>query len=604
MPQVDVDNLGALMRQVAQAAVAESERKVRVSKILTGTVEDLDENLDVVYVRMDQEAMSGDPTQSNNHGEPGVIAAVRLGETFTGEQVRVGFDGPAGASAMRTSAETRIVLPFGAESGERIVLDGTTGTIAFFDANDILVGFLDATQWFLGVPGQALARLDPLGGLRLRDELDTLRVQLSAPEGLILREAGTGVSGLIAADDGLIVIDPDTGDRISITSGTASAAPTPKWASTVSAADPAGTAHGTPTVSTFGTGDDIDLRFVATSDNSNIGVQSWTPPASYTERSDVSSAGTISLATSSATRDPAITTPGVQNFTSTSGAWSRRNGHSVIIRGGGTTSPAFRSASSGSVIESSATNISFSLALPAGTTAGDMLIAFVAIASANIPVGWTVPPGWKQLGVNVTGIGTPHVLASGIWYKQAGLSEPDPQTVTINMSAAGLTKVHATGIAVSNPYTFPGGLDIRRNNRSMPRGIEAQFVDTTSTGPFSALTNTDMFLLDVAMQAGRTYHFHLHVPAVIYNGSVANAEWQIRLTKDGVAVENFGVIGFPTTGVYRVPVTSTVEYIPTVDEVADWRVQMFEATDGATLQFAGSTTAPRRLHCVDMGATF
>jgi len=601
MPWVDDVQLGRMIREAVQVAVARSQTKVRVPAVLTGTVEDVDgETGDVVWARLDGQAMASDPTQAELTENPGVIPTTRLGPTTIEEQIRIGFDGSAGASSMRTGiAGVDLTLD----------VDSTQGIVRFL-ASETVVGYMDATRWELGVPGESLARLDPLGGLRLRDSDDVLRAQLSAPEGLILRTPSTGVSGVILADDGLIVIDPDTGDRISVTSGAATAAPTPRWASSVSAVDPAGTTHGTPAVTAFGTGDDIDIRFVAASDNSDLGAETWTPPGSYTERSDFSDdGGGITLGTSSATRDPAIASPGVANFTSTESNWSRRNGHSVIVRGGGGTSPSFRAASSGAVVESNGPTIPASLALPTGTATGDMLIAFVAIASSQIPIGWTVPAGWKQLGVAVAGLGTPHVLGSGIWYKQAQAGEPASQSVTINMSAAAFTKVHGTVIAIQDPYTFPGGLDIRRNNRSMPRGLERSVVRTTDTSTFTTSGDTDLDTDnaggDVDMIAGRTYLFQLLLPRFQWFGGSGPSEWQIRLRKDVTTdIGVFGVFAWPGTLNYGVPVSSSFLYVPTANETVRWNVRFAEVSGDANVQATASATAPRRLDIIDLGATF
>lgn len=457
--------LARIIRRAVKSAIGEAVAQARTTKQLSGTVEQLDEDLDVVWVRLDNEVLNTDPTQSSNFEAPGIIPATRLGETFTDEQVRITFDGSAGATAMRTSAQNRVVLPFGAEDGERIDLDGELGTISYYDDEGDLVGFLDPTQWFIGKPGESLARLDPLGGLRLRDGADILRVQLSAPEGLVIKDPVTGLSGLIANSDGLIILDPVTGDRISITTGGTSGTPTPGWVS--SQATSPGSSHSTPAVADFDTGDDIDIRFTAASAASNLGAQSYTAPGGWTERSDVNDSGTnITLASSSATKDPADATPAAASFTNTSSGWTRRNGHSVIIRGGGASSPAFRSASTESV-SSSAKSFGFDIDAPSGVVEGDMLLAFVAIASSKVPVGWTVPDGWKQLGVVVSGLGTSHVLASGIWYRQAPVSPPASERVTINMAAAAFTRVHSIVVAVSNPYEFPAGLDIRVGNRSL-----------------------------------------------------------------------------------------------------------------------------------------
>src|SRR5262245_46317657 len=91
--------LGEIIRAAVKAARDEGASKARVTNILAGNVEDLDSNLDIVYVRMDQESMGSSPYQSDNYGAPGIIPATRVGEAATGDQVRLDFNGPAGATA-------------------------------------------------------------------------------------------------------------------------------------------------------------------------------------------------------------------------------------------------------------------------------------------------------------------------------------------------------------------------------------------------------------------------------------------------------------------------------------------------------------------------
>lgn len=603
-------SIARIIRRAVKSAMAESIEMTRTTKQLSGTVEQLDEDLDVVWVRLDNEALSADPTQSLNYEAPGIIPATRLGETFTDEQVRVTFDGAAGATAQRTSVENHIVLPFGAE-GERIVLDGEAGAIGFYDIDGDLVGYLDPAQWFIGKSGESLLRLDPLGGLRLRDSNDVLRAQLSAPEGLVISDPASGISGLIANHDGLVILDPVTGDRISITSGGTSGTPTPSWAGTVALSP--GATHSTPAVSNFGSGDDIDLRFTACSAAANLGAQSYTPPSGWTERTDQNtSASGITLASSCATKDPADAVPGVANFVNTSSAWTRRNGHSVIIRGGGGTSPAFRSASTED-ISSTATSIGFDIDAPAGLTAGDLLLAHVSIASNRVPIGWTVPDGWKQLGIVIAGLGTTHILASGIWYIQAPVSPPSMEHVTINMGSTGFTRVQATVVAVSDPYEFPAGLDIRMGNRSMPRGLVDEAIGTAATTNWAnaALPQTVETISNVPLLARRNYKIAYDVPNYTFNGLSSASRFAIDIEMDTgsgftlfhtIIARSQSVAGTETGGA-----SGSRPYVPATNQVISLRARVREIAPGVpgfNIQLSGSAQARRWLYIEDTGAVF
>jgi hypothetical protein len=595
----------SLVREIVKVTMARAGTKSRVPKVLTGTVEDLDaETHDVAFVRMDAEAMGSDPTQSDNWGAPGVIPTTRLGETALDEQVRVTFDGAAGASAMRTS---------GPGTGQRMVVDQTTGTVAFYDTDNEIVGFLDATRWELGKTGEALARLDPLGGLRLRDENDILRVQLSAPEGLIVREAASGISGLIAAADGLIVLDPTTGERISITSGTASAVPTPRWAST-QATSP-GSSHSTPAIASFDTGDDLDLRFVCASAAADLGTQTYTPPTGYTEIGDIVGSGSgMTLGVGAASKDPADAAPADASFTNTSSGWTRRNGHSVIVRGGGTSSPSVRASVGLAVATSTTKSFDLSITKPTGTAEGDLMLGFVSIASSQVPVGWTVPEGWKQLGVQVCGLGTSHVLSSGIWYKRAGASEPASYPVSVNMSAAGLTKVQAFAVAVQNPYGYPAGLDIRRNNRSMPRGRIGEHVADTSTTAFADtdLPQTVAEITGLEMLAGRDYRIGYDCAAYIFASLDADNRvgMNIQLDTGSGYADWFRVLTrqMATAGTEVASISNARTYTPATNETVSVRVQLVDLVTGAqgySIQLAaGSSVSARTLAADDVGATF
>jgi hypothetical protein len=591
-------NLVRLIRTIVNGSIAESKRKTKIPGTLSGVVEDLDSDLDVVYVRMDQEATQSDPTVSDNYDFPGVVAVNRLGETFIDETVRVTFDAiSATASAMRTGVENKIVLPFGTEEGQRIILDGNEGAIGFFAEDDQLVGFLDALQWFVGSSGTGLVRIDPVGGLRVWDINDKLRVSVGAEDGLQVREPVSGVSGVTARHDGIIIADPSTGETISISSGQTSSVPAPHWASLPGTS--ATTTHATPAINSFKTGDDLDLRFVAASSASALGAQSYTAPGSYTELADVYESGAVSLGTSVASRDPAITSPGVANFTSSTSTFTRRIGHSVIIRGGGGTSPTVSAVEPSAVQTFEGKTITTTFEAPPGVVDGELVIAHVA---------WAVPAGWIQLGVQSAGVGTSHILGSGIWYKAYQTGDPLEETVVINMNAVGTTKVQAMIATVADPYRFPVGLDIRRNNISMPRGKIAQAIATTtepSTG--ATFTVSDLQLPNVELLAGRTYSIHYHEPNVAFElSSSAPGRWDFLLEKDGVRIGSFGSIQLVTTSAaaYRLPLDSTIYYTPVANETVDFTVVAEESDDGMTCSLVGAATQQRAFTIMDLGANY
>jgi hypothetical protein len=604
-------SLVSLIRTIVQASIPEAIQRARVPKTLSGTVEDLDEDLDVVFIRLDQETMGVDPTESDNFESPGVIAATRIGETFTEEQVRVVFNGEAGASATRTSIESRIVLPFGTESGQRIVIDGVEGGgfIVFVDENDLVVGYLDPTVWFVGTEGGARAIIDPLGGVRLRDANDETRVQLSATEGLVVRDAATGISGVTVRHDGIVVTDPVNGKRVSIASGTTGVVPTPNWASSVELSP--GTTHTAPALSGFGTGNELAMRFVCASAASSLGAQSYTPPSGHTERSDLNDSGSgLTLASSAATKTPE-TNAALATFTNTSSGWTRANGHTVLVRGSDTVAPTFRSASTESVLATGKT-ITVTVDYPTGAAEGDILVAGVALCGAAIPVGWSTPESWVQLGLQVAGLGTSHVLGSGVWYSRVPASPPSSETFEINMSSAVTTRLQVTVVAVQSPFAFPGGLDIRLDNRSMPRGRLASDVATTTT---TSWTNAQLpqvvgEVTGLELLSGRSYKISYDCASYTFAAlsAACRVGIEIQLNTGSGYTDWFRVLTrqMATAGTEIGSISNARTYTPAANETVSVRVRLVELAAGAgfNIQLAGSAVVSRTLAVDDDGAEF
>lgn len=109
----------------------------------------------------------------------------------------------------------RLVLPFGATTGTRIEIDGVAGDIKFYDMNDNLVGFLGPEVWEVGEVGSLGRRvtIDPLGGIRIRDEDDTL-VTVIDEHGYSLRDGETGLVTAELRHGSFRLIDPDGTDSI------------------------------------------------------------------------------------------------------------------------------------------------------------------------------------------------------------------------------------------------------------------------------------------------------------------------------------------------------------------------------------------------------
>ena len=539
-------NLGRLIRQAVASSVARSMASVRTPKVLSGNVEQVDEDRDVVWVRVDDEAMTGDPTQSSNYEMPGVIPASRIGEVLANEPVRMTFEGSAGANAFRTSGENVIVIPYGAESGRRIVIDGNAGVIAFFDESDELVGLLNTDQWAIGNVGSLGARvtLDPVGGVRIRSANDAL-VVLIDQNGVTLRDA---TSGLVVADlkpGSFRMVDPAGTDDIEMVTASAGTLPNPAYRNQVEA-NP-GATFVVPGAPTFTKPiDDIEIAHVAGWRRAVSQAATMTPPAGFTEHTDNSVADAAgSLHTSVAIRDPAVaSTPAT--FTSSQATWDHAIGTSVILKGGGAVSPSIRSVSESSQI-TTALNAEAVIAKPAGLAVGDVLLAFVSLGvnGGFVPTGWVTPPGFQQLGANFSASGTgaaQTTVAAGVWAKLADAADvaaADFRT-TINLPT-GTKVIHGAMVAIQNAFLVPGGVQLRMAGKPVRRQIafaqltaaNAELCDFTNIS--QAYDNLE-FVYDASTAGGST----LQTLNFQFNGDTA-LHYHDRATEDGGT--NYAALG-------------------------------------------------------------
>ena len=387
-----------------------------------------------------------------------------------------------------------LVLPFGAQAGTRIVLNGLDGTIKFYDETDAWVGLLSPDEWAIGdldTPG-ARVTLDPSGGLRVRDANDVLASTLDT-QGYTLRDTSTGLVVAEIRPGHIRLVDPDGTDDIELTTESAGSMPNPAYRSAPEASP--GTSIVAPLAPVFTTtpADDLSVIHAAAWKANTVQAGTWTPPAGFTERLDEDpSPDDSTLAVSVATKD--ATTGAAATFVSSQSNWQQGIGSHVVIRGGGPVSPSFLSESHTASVFSTGGTMTFLLAKPPSVVQGNILLAFVSMGNdgGSVPTGWTTPDGWVFLGANVgITVGPPmSTLAVGVWAKLATASEPSTYSVTINMGV-GRKTFEACIVAVQDAFLVEGGAHIRIAGHPIRRLLDqvelqsaaAQLCDFTDIAP-------------------------------------------------------------------------------------------------------------------------
>ncbi len=164
-------------------------------------------------------------------------------------------------------------------------------------------------------------------------------------------------------------------------------------------------------------------------------TSSWTPPTGQIERAR--SAGTGGGHVSTLLTDAGIVSAAGSQPPLTATADSASNkatmwSISLVPAGRATVGPRFVG-----VTESSANSTSVSGTVPAGVTAGDLLVLFVAANSSTAAL--TVPPGWTGLGRQVDGS-----LATEVWTRVATSGEAG---TTVSVDSDQTAKMELTVIA-------------------------------------------------------------------------------------------------------------------------------------------------------------
>lgn len=314
-----------------------------------------------------------------------------------------------------------LVIPSGATSGTRIVIDGVNGTITGYDASDNVTFQLAGDVTVFG----------PLTGSR---------VEISDGDFFIYDDSNTLVATV--NESGFTTINPSSGESATLSpSAGASAAPV----SAESETGAPGTTHPTPSVTLTGT-DNIEVRFVAVVPGVAAVGTSFTSPAGFTERTDLSGPADRCHSTTATRAAQPAGAAGVQNFTSSFNFNSAQDWESGISVGlvSSTTPASFRSVASSTMTGFGTDTV----ARPAGTVNDDLLLMQLVgggVGTGSNPVVMA-PVGWTLLETD--GSPTDADGTHSVYYRVAN-AEPANYTVTYSEASGGSPTCDFTAVVIA-----------------------------------------------------------------------------------------------------------------------------------------------------------
>jgi hypothetical protein len=127
-----------------------------------------------------------------------------------------------------------------------------------------------------------------------------------------------------------------------------------------------------------------------------------------------------------------------------------------------------------------------SVPTPAGTAAGDVLVAFVSAPTA--PAALTAPPGWSTVRTDANGSG----LETATFVRVAGASEPPTYTFGLNRANAAVVVAAVAGADPTNPVDAHGS-----RAADYTRTLTAPALTATSAG--------DLLVMFGANQGGASW---------------------------------------------------------------------------------------------------
>lgn len=542
-----------------------------------------------------------------------------------------------------------LVLPAGATTGTRIVIDGVNGTITGYDAND------DVTFQFTG----DVSTFGPLTGARVEIVDGTFNIYDSS-DNLVA----------MVSEDGFTAINPFTGSTgvLSPTAGGGSAAVSGKSETTAP-----GTTDPTPSLTLTGT-DNLELRLALVCPGVSPVGTSFTPPATYTERADISGPTERIHSTVATKAGIAAGASGIQNFTSSfnfSNAQDYESGFSVGLVSSSGTPASFRAVST-------ATQAGFgtlTVTKPAGVVDGDVLIMQLAgggPGSSGSPPNLFAPAGWDLLQFE-TNLTTNARARHHVYYRVAN---GEPASYDVSMQSVGGTPTSdlaATIVAIQNTdflsssqaglvlgndtnlYRFSSGVlatdddlqvggqltvisdgiditglaDFRsdtnfRADLQLANGSQLQWTDvvlargaadsltidgftlgnglraapfnsTSNNGAHSSTTTTDMVLNNISVIVNHWYEIWIHTQLSLSGTGV----WTLQLLVNGSNYDRL----FRIDQVNPVCTCDAKVYwqAPATASTDDFAVEANEASGTASLTLVGAATSMRWMSIKDVG---
>lgn len=136
--------------------------------------------------------------------------------------------------------------------------------------------------------------------------------------------------------------------------------------------------------------------------------------------------------------------------------------------------------------------------------------------------------------------------------------------------------------------------------QSLPRGIIAQFVETTNDGPHTADTVSDMQLPNIQVVDGRTYKLEVIVSVAV---SAAAGRWDGIFRADGSSIGRaFSTLNVSSTSDPALNMAhSPAYYTATATGLVDFDLFLDEVVAGSDITLGANANVPRWLTLIDMG---
>lgn len=156
----------------------------------------------------------------------------------------------------------------------------------------------------------------------------------------------------------------------------------------------------------------------------------------------------------------------------------------------------------------------------------------------------------------------------------------------------------ASALTLTSSNTEGVGLFARSDHghstAALPWGVVDYQILTTSNGPHSGTTTTDMALTGVPVDVARAYKVHVHTEWAVTGGVV----WDVEFLVGGVLTNTVATIN--TAGAISDTISASFLWLPATG-TPNLAIRATELSGTATLEFRGSATGTRDFWVEDIG---